>query len=102
MDSGGVKMTQEDFEFYVDNDCSTGEHALSRVGFHDILVEYTNYIAAGENDARTILRSQTFAPHVVTKYPVDVFGRPPAPHHACAEEGYHGGALDFLSRLRSE
>lgn len=47
--SGGVKMTQEDFEFYVDTDCSTGEHALSRVGFHDILVEDTNYIAAGEN-----------------------------------------------------
>ncbi|CAN0185945.1 unnamed protein product [Scytosiphon promiscuus] len=45
--SGGVKMTQEDFDFYVDNDCSTGEHALARVGFHDILVEYTNYIAAG-------------------------------------------------------
>lgn len=50
--SGGIKMTQEDIAFYVDNDCSTGEHALVRVGFHDILVEYTNYIAAGE-DLRT-------------------------------------------------
>lgn len=46
-DSGGVKMTQEDWDFYVDNACSTGEHALARVGFRDILVEYTNYIAAG-------------------------------------------------------
>eukprot|EP00752_Nemacystus_decipiens_P011719 g10400.t1 len=45
--SGGVKMTQEDYDFYLDNDCSTAEHALTRVGFHDILVEYTNYIATG-------------------------------------------------------
>ncbi|CAM9322615.1 unnamed protein product [Scytosiphon promiscuus] len=45
--SGGVKMTQEDFDFYIDNDCSTAEHGLTRAGFHDILVEHTNYIAAG-------------------------------------------------------
>jgi len=41
-------MTQEDWNLYNDLDCSTGEHALARVGFHDILVEYVNYIAAGE------------------------------------------------------
>lgn len=42
-------MTQEDWDFYVDNDCSTGEHGMARVGFHDILVEFANYMAAGEN-----------------------------------------------------
>lgn len=47
--SGGVKMTQEDLNFFLDNDCSTGEDVSMRLGFHDILVEYTNYVAAGES-----------------------------------------------------
>ena len=47
-------MTQEDWDLYNDLDCSTGEHVLARVGFHDILVEYSNYIAAGEKRFPTL------------------------------------------------
>lgn len=48
-------MTQEDWDLYNDLDCSTGEHALARVGYHDILVEYVNYIAAGERHRQVFI-----------------------------------------------
>lgn len=41
-------MTKEDYEFYLDNDCSTGEHVLTRVSLHDTIVDYANIFAAGK------------------------------------------------------
>lgn len=41
-------MTTEDYDFYIDNDCSTGEHVITRVSYHDMVVEYANYFANGE------------------------------------------------------
>lgn len=41
-------MSKEDYEFYLDNDCSTGEHVLTRVSLHDTIVDYANIFAGGK------------------------------------------------------
>lgn len=40
-------MTKEDYKFYTDSDCSTGEHVITRANLHDTIVEYANYFASG-------------------------------------------------------
>lgn len=45
--SDGVMMTKEDYDFYIDNDCSTGEHFFTYLSLHDMVVEYANYFANG-------------------------------------------------------
>lgn len=47
--SDGVYMTKEDYDFYMDSDCSTGEHLTTRVNLHDTIVEYANYFASGRS-----------------------------------------------------
>lgn len=46
--SDGVHMTQEDYDFYLDADCSVGEHVTTRISFHDLVVEFANNFANGE------------------------------------------------------
>ena len=41
-------MTQEDYDFYLDADCSVGEHVTTRISFHDLVVEFANNFANGE------------------------------------------------------
>lgn len=41
-------MTKEDYDFFLDADCSVGEHVTTRISFHEMVVEYANYFANGE------------------------------------------------------
>lgn len=41
-------MTKEDYDFFIDNDCSVGEHVFTRVSYHDMVVDIANHLANGE------------------------------------------------------
>lgn len=43
-------MTKEDYDFFLDGDCSAGEHVSTRISFHDTVVEHANNFANGETD----------------------------------------------------
>ena len=49
-------MSKEDYDFYLDADCSVGEHSATRSSFHDTVVEFANNYANGETK---IYRSRT-------------------------------------------
>lgn len=49
--SNGVYMTKEDYQFYLDSDCSTAEHTVTRMSLHDLTVDYANNFANGETDS---------------------------------------------------
>lgn len=51
LNSDGVHMTKEDHDFYLDSDCSVGEHLITRVNLHDTVVENANYFASGEAES---------------------------------------------------
>ena len=46
--SDGVKMTKEDYDFFIDADCSTLDHVATMLALHDMVVEWANYYANGE------------------------------------------------------
>ena len=43
-------MTKEDYDFFLDGDCSAGEHVTTRISLHDMIVEHANNFANGETD----------------------------------------------------
>ncbi|CAM9336613.1 unnamed protein product [Ascophyllum nodosum] len=45
--SDGVKMTKEDYDFFIDADCSTLDHVATMLALHDMVVEWANYYANG-------------------------------------------------------
>eukprot|EP00904_Undaria_pinnatifida_P005743 jgi/Undpi1/2299/HiC_scaffold_13.g05683.m1 len=45
--SNGVYMTKEDYDFFLDGDCSAGEHVTTRISLHDMIVEHANNFANG-------------------------------------------------------
>lgn len=46
--SDGVKMTKEDYDFYIDSDCSVADDDLTMLALHDMVVEWANYYANGK------------------------------------------------------
>ena len=50
LNSNGVYMTKEDYDFFLDGDCSAGEHVTTRISLHDMIVEHANNFANGETD----------------------------------------------------
>lgn len=53
-------MTREDYDFFMDNDCSVGEHFLTRLSYHDTVVEYANHFANGELEYLDVHESSAF------------------------------------------
>eukprot|EP00904_Undaria_pinnatifida_P010952 jgi/Undpi1/6988/HiC_scaffold_21.g09462.m1 len=92
--SNGVYMTKEDYDFYLDSDCSTGEHVTTRISLHDSIVEHAN------NFANDIFRSRPVI-KLFASIPLDK-KRSSAPDDVPVDEDGKQNGFDIIAVLMLE